>query len=73
MVLTSEFWANYSKRDSDKEFEDKIVKNDIIITIQKSKKRFQRLSHCHFKGSDFDAFFSDLVELIKKKNRGIQN
>jgi len=65
MVLTPEFWINYSKNYNDEQFLDKIVREDIYIVINKLEKTYPSISCCSYNGRDFNSFYNNLITTIK--------
>lgn len=72
MILTPEFWINYEKNESNDQFIDKIIKNDINIRIEKLENSYHSISCCLYKGPDFNTFYEDIVNLVKKKIQEFQ-
>lgn len=69
MVLTSEFWINYSKNYKDDQFLDKIVRDDIYLNIFKQDKSYHSISCCVYTGHDFNSFYKDIVTTIQQRIR----
>lgn len=67
MVLTPEFWINYSKNDSPDHFVDKLIRDDIYIRIEKIANSYHTVSCCLYKGADFNRFYEDIVKIVENK------
>lgn len=67
MILTPEFWINFSKRDSTPELDEKIISDNIYVNVMKIKNAYHIISCCLYKGSNFEEFYNDLIVTISKK------
>lgn len=72
MVLTSEFWINYSKNEPEDPLVDKTINDDIYIRIEKTENSYHAVSCCFYKGPDFNTFYGDIVNLVEKKIQQFQ-
>lgn len=67
MVLTPEFWIDFSKKNTDEQFQEQIIRNDAYIKINKLEKSYHSVSCCLYQGQDFTTFYKEIINQIKNR------
>ena len=73
MVLMPEFWINYSKNDTHDQFSDKIVREDIYISISSQENSYHNISCCSYTGRNFNVFYDDIITTVKTRTQHLTN
>ena len=70
--LTADFWINFYKNDINGDYEEKIIKEDICISIKKFKNSYHSISCCQHGNSNFDGFYDNIIKIINDKIKTLQ-
>ncbi len=69
MVLTRQFWYEQAKKDPNKEFMEKIITNEYLITLEKKPNGHHFIFYCNYSGTDISNFIQSLITLIKVRTK----